>query len=451
MKQLRDIKVFIYLSFIALIAFLISLYPGTVTIEWFKTKFTVPVAAYLALTFLFCGVLLTFHHLLLWIRYLPLKSKAFFEKRRERHFEELLLDGLTSLASQEYEEANEISLYLKNKKPQSPIVSIIEAQVSYLNKKSQDAETSFAKMSLVPETRFLGLRGLSLLALEKNEHNRAEHILNDMLKIRPQSPWVQNLLEKYYLNQTLISSNLIDYKKLPLCSVKSHHDAIQFKGLLLWSHLDNHPDFYKNDREYYYHLKEVYKLIPNNISIAVKLAKYQYEKIGYYQAVKTLKSTFKINPHREIGWCYLSHLPKDKKKYRFKLLQRFVTANPFHQESAWLLAKTAFDHQLWNEARYHISPLLEDHLTKEVCQLMLDIEIQQFPYEPEKHKLWRDSLDSCLPQWHWICMHCKSTYEHAHPVCTSCGEFGKMVWDKVSQSSPLINDHKLVFAEQHLL
>lgn len=451
MKQLRDIKAFIYLSLIALIAFLISLYPGTVTIEWFKTKVTVPVAAYLALTFLFCGVLLTLHHILLWIRYLPLKSKAFFEKRRERHFDELLIDGLTSIASQEYAEANEIALYLKNSKPNSPLASLIEAQVTYLNKKSHDAETCFTKISLVPETRFLGLRGLSLLALEKNEHDRAEHILNDMLKIRPQSPWVQNLLEKYYLNKTLVSEQIIDYKNLPLCSVKSHAQANQFKALLLWTHLENHKQAYQNDREYYYYLKEAYKLTPENISIALKLAIYQYEKIGYHQAVKTLKKSFKLNPHRELGWSYINHIPKDKQKHRFKLLQRFVIANPFHQESAWLLAKTAFDHQLWNEARYHISPLIEDHLTKEVCQLMLDIEMQQYPYEPKRHKTWRESLENQLSEWLWSCSNCKSTYEHPHPLCNVCGEFGTINWAKNEDQQQQIFAPKVVFAEQHLL
>lgn len=451
MKQLRDIKIFIYLSFIALIAFLISLYPGTVTIEWFKTTMTVPVAAYLAFTFLFCGLLLTLHHILLWIRYLPLKSKAFFEKRRERHFDELLIDGLTSIASQEYREANEIALYLKSSKPNSPIASLIEAQVSYLNKKSNNAESCFTKMSLVPETRFLGLRGLSLLALERNEHDRAENILNDMLKIRPQSPWVQNLLQKYYLNKTLVSDQIIDYKTLPLCSVKSHTEANQFKGLLLWSHLENHEEAYKNDREYYYYLKEAHKLIPENITIAIKLANYQYEKIGYHQAVKTLRKSFKINPHRDLGWCYINHISKDKQKHSFKLLQRFIITNPFHQESAWLLAKTAFEQQLWNEARYHISPLIENHFTREVCKLMLDIEMQQYPYEPDRQTTWRESLNHNFSDWGWLCTNCQSIHDKQHALCSSCHEFGTIDWIKIETSQQHAFNPKIVLAEQHLL
>ena len=118
---------------------------------------------------------------------------------------------------------------------------------------------------------------------------------------------------------------------------------------------------------------EAHKHAPDLVPAAVVAGRVLSRLGELRRAVKTLESTWKLNPHPDLAETYAHVRPGDSPRDRVKRIRTLTRLLPDHLESAIALAKAAIEAQDWDGARAALLPHLSIP-TQRACLLMADIE-----------------------------------------------------------------------------
>jgi HemY protein len=436
MRIFHGTRFFLKLTVICLIAVFLTLNPGQFTVEWFDYKSTMPVSVLLAALFLLVSLLLLFHHCWRWFENIPMRTKGFFHQRRIRKFEDVVIEGLTAIAAQQPEEAQSYADLARGLAPTHPLALFLTGQTSYLTKDHGLAQSTFSKMAEQSALRFLGLRGLVLLAIERHDWLHAQSYLEELFNIRPDSPWVLKQLENNSLKLALSDSTNKAVDMLPFYRHLPKEDALKHQGLMLWIKLKHNIHSKLDELQQFELLKLTYEMLPKNPVVVSDYACVIHTNQQKQKAVRLIHRTYKQAPHRLLAetLLYIHNVSDPLERYR--KVEKLTAHYPHHEESYWLMAKAALEADLWGQARHHIQPLLHDVPTKSTYQLMIEIEDREHPDQPSKAEFWRTKLAEVHHEWEWICHTCNHVAPTWDAYCSVCGHFGGIEWCKVSNVSP---------------
>ena len=439
MRILPGTRFFLKLALICGLAVFFIVYPGEFTFQWFGYKATMPIALLLGILFGIMAILIFVYQCWHWFTGIPGRTKVFFQKRRIKKFEDVVIEGFTAIAAQQPDEAQSAADLARGLSPNHPLALFLTGQTSYLNQDFALAQSTFALMAEHQQLRFLGLRGTAMLAMDRKDWTRVQTTLLQLYEIRPDSPWVLKQLEINSLKLALVDTQntavdmLPFYRHLPKSSAQNH------QGLLLWIKLKHNPHATLTDAERLDVLKMAHSVQPANPVIATTLAYALFNHHHKHKALRVLQRTFKMAPHRLVGEAWLHiHQPKTPIESYQKMV-KLTVHHPEHDESYWLLAKAALDADLWGQARHHIAPLLHDMPTMSVYTLMTEIEAREYPDQPFKADFWHQKKETVHHEWDWSCQHCGHGVSTWDAYCTACGHFGRIEWHKrvAPESAPL--------------
>ncbi len=429
MKRLRGVRFLTTLAVISGLAVLLTLFPGHFTFEWlgYKTQ-ALPIALFFAIVFLVLAIALLLHNIYMWVTSLPGKSRQYIKRKKEEKFEDLLADGFEAIASGEYGEADIVAALAHKLEPKHPLSLMIQGQAAYLRQDHAKAHTVFARMTEVQAVRFLGLRGLALLAMERSDHAHLESLLVQMYELRPHSPWVLKNLSQLYLMKAQTDPATQLLPDLPFYLHMSKQDADQHQGLLLWIKYNNPQNQNLDVEQKIRLLKLVHDLLPKNPIVASELARLTHEFVGTIRAFRVLYKTYKKAPHRALGECLVHLLGAQTPVLEiYKRMAKLCASHPLHPESCYLMAKAAVDAKLWGQGRYHLTPVLGENADTMVCELMAIIEQAEYPDDLERAQVWVSRMTMALRPV-WACQTCSTVVQQFNPVCRHCGEFGTIEW-----------------------
>ncbi len=421
----RGARFFFKLAVMGIFAVFLSLNPGSVSLSWFGYHIEMPASLLAVGLFLLLSISLIFHGLWRKLWQIPENYWQYLKKKREIKGEKLLIEALTAISAQQPEEAQHSIELAKVLIPDHPLTSFVAAQSAHMNQDHAKAKVHFESMVKHPHLRFLGLRGLILQAQEQKDWVHAEVLLKQALKLRPDSPWVHEQIQKNQFNliqagqEGQIATQSVQ-KVLHPHKVQSHQ-AISYWLKALQEK--------KNSEPYVALMQKAYHLWPGNVAIACALASAYYQMNSSSKAQKILSNAYKITPHRQLAECWIKGHDTLKPLEIYQELEKIVQPFPCHPETLWIMAQAAVEAHLWGQAYQYLQELHKNYQdTKEVCHLMAQLEEAQNPQRHDHARGWWKKAVSALSDPSWVCQKCSSQQESWQPICQKCGAVDQSQW-----------------------
>ena len=174
--------------------------PGSLTLDWgeFHVDTSIPVAVgALVLT---VAALMLLWAILSSVFGLPWRLRELsVGRRREKGFK-ALSRGMIAVGAGDSKAARQAAQEAEKHLPGEPLAQYLKAQAAQLEGDRGKAEAAFHKMTLFPDTKLLGLRGLHIEARRRDDAEAAHHFAKAAHDIAP-LPWAGSAVLEHYTAQ----------------------------------------------------------------------------------------------------------------------------------------------------------------------------------------------------------------------------------------------------------
>ncbi len=395
---------FILLFIVALAALAYALewvidQPGSLTLDWgpYHIDTSIPVAVG-AILLLVAALVLGWAMLSALIGIPWRLREGTIERRRERGFR-ALSRGIIAVGVGDAATARKAALEAERQLPGEPLAQYLKAQAAQLEGDRQKAEAAFHEMTLAPETKLLGLRGLHIEARRRADAEAAHHFAKAAHEIAP-LPWAGSAVLEHYSAQgdwekarAAIEDNLKG-KAIDLPTAQGLRAVIE--TAMAMQKQAEHP------HEALHLARLALKRRPTFAPAAVIAAKVLIRHGDRKQAMKVIESVWPKAPHPELGAAYIEAVPADSNAQVLSYVEKLAQLAPNAPESRHLVAEAALSARNFAKARQALAPLIAEgeKPTAHTCLLMAEIEDAEFgPSGPVREWLARGSRAPRDPVW----------------------------------------------------
>ena len=387
--------------------------PGTVTAQagdiTFQASVSV-VAVCLLAVFVLLYVLI---RLLGWFIGLPRSLRARRMASRRRAGEIAITRALIALAASETADARRESARARRLLGDTPQTLLLAAEAGRLADRPDEAETAFRLLAARPDAAFLGYRGLLRQAVDRNDWAEAAILASKAEQAHPGAAWLRQERSQLAIH----SGNWRDALALA--------DANAPKAAFATAAAEAETDPSRALRL----AKQAWKEDPAFTPAALAYARRLREAGKESRAQAVLHQAWAKTPNPEIADLALAPTPDAASRYR--AAQRLVKGYDSNPESRLLLARTALEAGMLEEARRQVGYAREDGLNQRRLWLLLaQIEEQERGDTEEGRLAQRDALRraaSADPDPGWLCTHCHTPQPRWTAVCPTCGTAGTIV------------------------
>lgn len=312
----------------------------------------------------------------------PHMLKGYFSARRRDKGYNALSNGLIAVgegdAKRAQKAANSANKYLND----APLALLLKAQSAQLAGEYETARKTFHSMMDEPETKLLGLRGLFMEAERTNDPAAALQLALSAMETAAKHParphdgatvasWAGPAVLRYQSAAEDWDGALKTISANNAAGLIDRAEVKRRRAVVLVAKALNHED--REPQEAKLAALEAHKHAPDLVPAAVVAGRVLSRLGELRRAVKTLESTWKLNPHPDLAETYAHVRPGDSPRDRVKRIKTLTRLLPDHLESAIALAKAAIEAQDWDGARAALLPHLSIP-TQRACLLMADIE-----------------------------------------------------------------------------
>jgi HemY protein len=294
------------------------------------------------------------------------------ERRRERGLD-VLSQGLVAVGAGDVTRAKKAATLAHKLLPNEPLTQILNAQAAQLSGDLQGAAKAFHKMTLNPETKLLGLRGLHVEAKRRKDPEAAHHFAKEAHDIAP-VPWAGGALVEHHAGQgdwekarETIEKNL-QAKAIDQDTAQRQRAVVETALAMEQERTQPHDAL---------HLARLaLKRRPGFAPAAAVAFRVLVRHGDVKQALKLIESLWSKNAHAELGALYLEALSSETNSGRLAQIEKLIRLAPNAAESRHLLAQAALSARDFNKARQALAPLLAEGQipTARSCLLMAEIE-----------------------------------------------------------------------------
>ncbi|PHP68495.1 heme biosynthesis protein HemY [Zhengella mangrovi] len=300
-------------------------------------------------------------------------SRYFRARKRDRGYQSLST-GLIAAGAGDAETARRMSKQALSmlSADQEPLIHLLDAQTLLLEGDTDGARKKFDAMIEDPETRLLGLRGLYLEAQRQREPEAARHYAEKAAELAPQLGWASSatLEAKTREGEWDAALGLLDKQESTRQIGKD--TAARRRAVLLTAKAmamaDADPSAARTAA--LAALKQAPDLVPAGIVAAKALVRLNDLK----KAAKVLETIWKKDPHPEVAQAYVHLRPGDSVTDRLKRAERLQSLKTYHRESAYAVARAAFDAGEFKLAREKLEAVLKQDPRESAYLLLADIE-----------------------------------------------------------------------------
>ncbi len=356
----------------------------------------------------------------------------YFHRNRERKGFQALSDGMLALASGEGQLAMDKASRAAKFLNQPSLTNVLAAQAAELSGNRQKATEIYKALVQLPETRFVGVRGLLKQKLEDGNIDVALKLAETAFSIKPKHEEMQDtLLQLQAKTQNWEGARKTLKAKLKHGSlprdVHKRRDAVlalsQAKGVLEEGQTVEARES----------AIEANRLSPDLVPAAAMAARSYIANAKPKYAIRVIQKAWQAQPHPDLASVFSEIAPDENAVQRLARFETLRKLAPDHRETKLAMAELYLSAEEFKNARQEVESLLEKDPDARVFTIMAAIERG----EGGADKFVRGWLAKALgarrgPQW--TCENCQTAHSTWTPVCESCEAFDTLAW-----KSPLLN------------
>lgn len=345
--------------------------------------------------------------------------------RRSRRGNDALSRGLVAAAAGDVAEARRQAKKAQGVLGSSPLALLLSAQAAQLEGDDQAQRMSYRAMLAHPETEFLGLRGLFMEAMRRDDTDEAMALAARAHALKPRASWAANALFdlKSARGEWLDAKDVLESAaraKLIDSGVARRRRAV----LLTAEALDTEAQ--DSERALALALKAL-DLSPALAPAAVLAARKLEAEGRAWRAQDVIEAAWAQTPHPDLAAAYAAIKPKEPATERATRLIGLARLKRDHFESRMLEAEQNLNLAKWSEARRVLAPLARGFASARVCALMAEIEQGQRHDAAAAHR-WLERAVRAPRDAEWRCGACGWTSPKWQAVCGHCGAFDTLSW-----------------------
>ena len=372
------IRVLIYFAVVVLLALGVvwmADHPGTVMITFGGREIeTSTLVGAIALLIAAAAVAVGWSILLFVFRVPSLLSGASRSRRRQRGMT-ALSRGLVAIGTGDQTAALRYSAEADRFLKREPMVLLLKAQAAQMANDPAGAEKSFAEMLNHPETRALGLRGLHVEALRRNDPEAAYAYAEEALKTAT-LPWAGEAVLDYRAGHGDWAGALSAVERNAGGRIIDRATANRQRAVLNTAMASERAE--RDPEEALSLVRDALKSAPTLVPAAALAGKLLTRKGDIRRASKLIETAYSATPHPDLVDAYLGVRPGDSAADRLARAETLARIAPRDPESLMAVARTALEAREFDRARATLKPLVEGEdgarPTVKVCRLMAEIE-----------------------------------------------------------------------------
>lgn len=425
--MIRAAFVFVLIGFFVWLAVWFAGNPGYVDIEIAGLHIRTQAGIFMLGLVIVIVVAAVLYRLWRFIRYVPgglLDHRRAGRRQRGYH---ALTQGMVAVAAGDADEAKKFARKADVLLKEPPLTMLLSAQASQLEGDEDAARRYFEEMLKKPDMAFLGVRGLLMQAVRRDDRGEALRLAERAFQLRPDTPWVLNRLfglqvaagkwtEANGTTQRAVRAGVIT------------PDTGRRRRAVLAVALSNLAAGTGDTVTALKQARAAHDLAPDLVAATVAYMRCLAADGKMRRAVKLAETAWALEPHPDLAAAYDRFGGEDEPPLeRVKRFQRLCSIRPNHPESHYALAEVSLAADLWGEARRHLETAGGDRPTARHCRLMAELEESESGnLEVTRH--WLDRAMSAPPGEGWYCSECGSVAGAWAPCCDSCGSFDSLKW-----------------------
>lgn len=347
--------------------------PGSFMVEFggWRMESSIPVA--IAALMLFVATIVVLWAIFVAVWRLPRRMIGGASERRRERGLDVLSQGLVAVGSGDLARAKKAAQLARRLVPEEPLTQVLIAQAAQLAGDRQGAAKAFHEMTLKPETRLLGLRGLHIESRRRDDAEAAHHFAKEAHDIAP-VPWAGAAILEHHASQgdwenarAAVEGNLVA-KAIDLETAQRLRAVIE--TAMAMENERTHP------HEALHLARQALKRRPGFTPAAAVAVRTLLRHGDQKQALKLVETVWAKNPHPELGALYLEGLKNETNSQRVARVEKLAALAPNAPESRQLVARTALAARDFGKARTALARLVETGATPtaQTCLLMAEIE-----------------------------------------------------------------------------
>lgn len=346
---------------------------------------------------------------------LPRTLHARSAARRRQAGDTATTRTLLALAAGETGDARREASRARRLLGETPATLLLAAAAGRISGRIDESESAFRALAERKDAAFLGLRGLLLQAVEREDWAEAAALARQAEAVQPGAAWLRRERERLAVR----AGNWAAALELA--------DADAPKAALAAAAADAETDAGRAIRLAKLAWREDPSLAPAALAYARRLRTAGHES----RALATIRQSWNIAPHPDLAEFVLA--PVNTPLARMPAAQKLTQGNPEHAESRLLLARTALEAGLIGEARRYAEAARAAGLNQRRLWLLL-AEIDEADGGDQREALRHAATADPDPVWR--CTACRTVCAEWHPGCPNCFTVGSLRWTTGPVATP---------------
>ena len=310
-------------------------------------------------------------YFLIFLRNIPSSLKKHYQEKQDQEDLILLLKSFSSLYDEDLSKMKQLIKKVNSSRNHSqmellkPFVSLFVTQANHLQYKADSSfiealEDSYQESLQHESTKFIGLKGLVTLRIEKKCYHDALVYAEKAYAIQPKSAWLLKVLIEIYTELDLydkvdqIINKALGYKFI---------DKKEANSLLVTNFLKsaNHLIADSEAEKAILLLEKALKIDPSYYDALVILVRLYVQDNNKKLAYKIIEKAWKNKASIAIANLMLKVSKDEVLNKRVQLLENLIDSKPEHKEGYLALTQVYIEEAMLTEARSTMDKLLSLH------------------------------------------------------------------------------------------
>ncbi|MHA1569214.1 MAG: heme biosynthesis protein HemY [Alphaproteobacteria bacterium] len=405
--------------------------PGDVTILWRDYRVDTSVGAMLLGVGLLAAATAVLYRVWGGLWNMPRQLGRSRRDRRVRRGHLALAKGMVAVAAGDKNEARRQARRADELLDDPPLTLLLAAQAAQLEHDERTARVHFEAMLERPDTEFVGVRGLLMLAQRDGDTSAALELARRARRLNPRLPWVLDTLFDLQADaglwaeaeETLRAASR--QKALP-AEAAAHRIAV----VLLRRSID--AEMAEDMAGALAFARKARAADPSFLPSVLRLAWLWHGEGKERRARKLIEESWATAPHPELARIYRLAAPTTTATsagdamQALRALETLEKIHPGHREGHLAMARAALDADLWGETRRHLNAAGEP-ITAGICRLRAEL-IEAEGGEPAAAREWLAHATEADADPAWVCGGCGAVAEDWSARCGNCGAFDRLDW-----------------------
>lgn len=355
--MIRFLIFFLKIFLVATFAIWVVQIPGDALIEWqgyrIHTSLGVCIAGMLLVSILVSVLYMSGQFFLK----LPARVMRVNALRKYKKGYRVLLEGVIFFYGQDGDKTLEKAHKLQALFPSPAIGLCLEAREYLRQNNLEAARRVFSKLRKQKEGEFLGLYGLSQLALAEKDDAQLKIFIEDFYKKYPTLPWVLYTLFDLYLREEQFEKAGLILDQIKPSSPEDRKRKNDLKALL-WYRRSQVPDLTRDEKIEI--LSYSNEFSPAFVPTACLYATLLNEVGKRSKSLKIIERAWQASQDFFLGHTYLSLAPMNDNLEPYRMALHLLDLTPESDIAQLLVVEAALNGHLWGEARAHLEKVSEE-------------------------------------------------------------------------------------------